>query len=176
MKNTHWDIAEYPLWHGMAQMQQIAEWGGPSKLLVTGDGCWVVDAAGRRYLDARAGICNVNLGYGRRDIADAIHQQALRLPFACSIRFERQASVTLEYARELVAAAPPGMTRVRLTHMGSASVENALLIARRFFANGNEPPTSQDHRSAGQLPWHHLLDDERVWRAGDSRGLRAHGS
>lgn len=139
MVDEPWDLADYPLWHGMAQMSLQTSWGSPSKLLVRGDGCWVEDAGGRRYLDARAGICNVNLGYGRRDIAEAIYRQALELPFACAIRFERLAPMTIEYARALVEAAPRELTRVRLTHMGSASVENALLMARLYFKNLGQP-------------------------------------
>src|SRR6266566_2800766 len=134
-----WNLDEYPLWHGAGPMSLLAQWGSPSKLLVRGDGCWVEDAAGRRYFDARAGICNVALGYSRRDIAEAMYQQALDLPFACAIRYERPALTTVEYAKALVARAPQGLTRVRLTHMGSASVENALLMARLFFKNCGQP-------------------------------------
>ncbi|MGH2828570.1 MAG: aspartate aminotransferase family protein [Actinomycetota bacterium] len=130
-----WELSDYPLWHGAAPMSLTTEFGGPAKVLVAGEGCWVEDAAGRRYLDARAGICNVNLGYGRSDVVKAMYEQASALPFACSIRYERLAKVTLEYARALVDAAPEGLTRVRLTHMGSASVEGALLMTRLFFKN-----------------------------------------
>jgi adenosylmethionine-8-amino-7-oxononanoate aminotransferase len=139
MVDEPWELSDYPLWHGMAPMSTIVTMGSPSKLLVRGDGCWVEDAAGRRYLDARAGICNVNLGYGRRDIAEAIYRQALDMPFGCIIRFERPAPVTIEYARALVEAAPTELTRVRLTHMGSASTENALLMTRLYFKNLGQP-------------------------------------
>ncbi len=134
-----WDLADYPLWHGAAPMSFTAAMGSPSKLLVRGNGVWVEDVAGRRYLDARAGICNVALGYGRREIAEAMYRQALELPFACTIRYERPARVTLEYARELVARAPAGLTRVRLCHMGSAATESALLMSRLFFPNYGRP-------------------------------------
>ncbi len=106
MSDAGWGLDAYPLWHGMAQMRHVAAWSAPDRQLVSGSGCWVEDAGGRRFLDARAGICNVNLGYGRRDIAEAIYQQALTMPFACSIRYEKQTPVTHEYARELVRAAP----------------------------------------------------------------------
>src|SRR5260370_34977321 len=119
------DLKDYPLWHGSAPMSFLAQTGGSSKLLVRGRGVWVEDVGGRRFIDARAGICNVLLGYGRVDIAEAMYQQALQLPFGCVIRYERPASITVEYARALVGHAPEGLTLARLTHTGTASTEAA---------------------------------------------------
>lgn len=134
-----WDLASYPLWHGSMRMSELVTLGGPSKLLVAGEGAWVTDAAGRRLLDARAGISNMTLGYGRGDIVEAMTRQASQLPFACSLRYERLAPVTLDYARALVDVAPEGLTRVRFTHTGSSAIESALLIARLFNRNRGAP-------------------------------------
>ncbi|RJL27231.1 aspartate aminotransferase family protein [Bailinhaonella thermotolerans] len=134
-----WDAATHPLWHGSAHMSYVLGAAGPREMLVRGEGCRVFDRAGRAYLDARSGIANVILGYSRRDIAEAMHRQALELPFVCTMRYERPAPVIVEYAAALAAAAPPPLTRVRFTHTGSSAVESALLMARRFQANSGRP-------------------------------------
>lgn len=137
-----WDLRTYRLWHGQTRMSEHVRLGDPSMVLVASEGSWVIDAAGRKLLDARAGIANMQLGYSRRDIVEAMYQQALRLPYACVIRYERPALATLEYAERLVSAAPVGLSRVRLTHMGSASVENALLMSRLYQRNLGRPAKS----------------------------------
>ncbi len=100
-----------------------------------GDGCWLIDARGRRYLDARSGVGNMALGYSRRDVAEAMYRQALDLPFVCTMRWERAIPIAVDYARALVDATPPGLTRVRFTHTGSSAVESALLMARTYQRN-----------------------------------------
>ncbi|TDV57432.1 aspartate aminotransferase family protein [Actinophytocola oryzae] len=138
-ERTEFDHAAYPLWHGQSKMRQRLDRSDPTHLLVRGDGCWVEDIAGRRYLDARSGACNMALGYSRVDIVDAMAKQAAELPFSCVIRYDQPALTTVRYAAELVAAAPPGLTRVRFTHMGSASVENALHMSRLYHLNAGQP-------------------------------------
>lgn len=57
------------------------ESAGPRRVIVGGEGSTVWDEQGRRYIDAMAGLWCVNVGYGRREIADALRDQALRLPY-----------------------------------------------------------------------------------------------
>jgi adenosylmethionine-8-amino-7-oxononanoate aminotransferase len=129
------DPDTHPFWHGFAPMHFVLREAGPRDMWVRGEGPWLVDARGDRYLDARSGIGNMALGYGREDIASAIHRQALELPFVCTMRWERAVPVAVDYSRALVDAAPPGLTRVRFTHTGSAAVESALLMARNYHRN-----------------------------------------
>ncbi|MEO3754175.1 aminotransferase class III-fold pyridoxal phosphate-dependent enzyme [Streptomyces sp. B6B3] len=138
-RRSEWDHAAYPLWHGQAKMWQRLDRSHPDNVLVRAEGCWVEDLAGRRYLDARSGACNMQLGYSRPDIVAAMVDQARQLPFSCVIRYNQPALATVRYAAELVAAAPPSLTRVRFTHMGSASVENALHMARLYQINVGAP-------------------------------------
>ena len=49
-------------------------------MMVRGSGSTVYDEDGRGYIDAMAGLWCVNVGYGRRELADALHEQALRFP------------------------------------------------------------------------------------------------
>lgn len=138
-ERTEFDHAAYPLWHQQSKMYQRLNRSSPTQLLVRGEGCWVEDLAGRRFLDGRSGACNMQLGYSRGDIVEAMVRQAGELPFSCVIRYDQPALTTVRYAAELVAAAPEGLTRVRFTHMGSASVENALHMSRMYHMNTGHP-------------------------------------
>ncbi|WP_166677708.1 aspartate aminotransferase family protein [Amycolatopsis arida] len=134
-----WNPETHPFWHGSMPMSAVLAEAGPDEVLVGGEGSWLIDAAGRRFLDARAGIANVLLGYSRHDVVEAMHKQALALPFASTFRHERPAEVTLEYAEALVAAAPDPLRRVRFTHTGSSAVEAAIHMARLYHRNHDRP-------------------------------------
>src|SRR5437762_3861184 len=82
--------------------------GHPYVRLVSGQGVFVTDDTGKEYLDAVAGIGVVALGYGLDDLVDALADQARRLPFAQSMRFENDAAERL--AERLASFAPPGLT------------------------------------------------------------------
>ena len=135
MAADQWDPATYPLWHGSAPMRFLLEHAGPDDMWVKGDGSWLIDARGGRYLDGRSGVGNVMLGYSRADIVDAMHRQATELPFVCTMRSERAVPVVVDHARALVDAAPDGLTRARFMHTGSSAVESAILMARSYHRN-----------------------------------------
>lgn len=132
---TTFDPATHPFWHGFAPMGFVLGQAGPDDMWVRGEDSWLVDAKGTRCLDARSGIGNMNLGYSREDIAQAMYRQARDLPFVCTMRWEQAVPVAVDYARALVDAAPEGITRVRFTHTGSAAVESAVLMARGYQRN-----------------------------------------
>jgi adenosylmethionine-8-amino-7-oxononanoate aminotransferase len=132
---ARWDPDTYPLWHGSVPMHFLLDHASPGDMWVEGDGVWLIDASGRRYLDGRSGIGNVMLGYSRSDIVDRMHHQAMQLPFVSTMRYERVTPIVIDYARALVDAAPDGLTRVRFMHTGSSAVESALLMARSYHKN-----------------------------------------
>jgi adenosylmethionine-8-amino-7-oxononanoate aminotransferase len=100
-------------------------------VVVRGEGVWVEDSAGKRYLDAMSGgSMAATLGHGRRDIIAAARDQALRLSYVHNERLTNPARERL--AAELVEVAPPGMTRVRFTTGGAESNEAALQMARSY--------------------------------------------
>lgn len=134
-----WEGELYPLWHTSAPMSWVVNSVVPDDLFVKGEGSWLIDRSGRRFLDARAGSGVMALGYSRRDIADAIYRQALELPFVSTMRYARAAPVVVDYASALAASAPNGLRHVRFTHTGSSAVEDALLLARRYFRNLERP-------------------------------------
>lgn len=134
-----WNPDNYPLWHGSASMSDILAAAGPEEMFVRGEGAWFIDKGGRRFLDARAGIANMMLGYTRHDIVEAMHRQALDLPFVCTMRYERPAPVIVDLAQSLVDTAPENLTRVRFTHTGTSAVEAALLMSRQYNRNLGRP-------------------------------------
>ena len=100
-------------------------------VVVRGEGVWVEDSAGKRYLDAMSGgSMAATLGHGRRDIIAAARDQALQLSYVHNERLTNPARERL--AAELVEVAPAGMTRVRFTTGGAESNEMALQMARSY--------------------------------------------
>ena len=100
-------------------------------VVVRGEGVWVEDSAGKRYLDAMSGgSMAATLGHGRRDIIAAARDQAQRLSYVHNERLTNPARERL--AAELVEVAPAGMTRVRFTTGGAESNEAALQMARSY--------------------------------------------
>jgi adenosylmethionine-8-amino-7-oxononanoate aminotransferase len=100
-------------------------------VVVRGEGVWVDDSSGKRYLDAMSGgSMAATLGHGRRDIIAAARGQALQLSYVHNERLTNPARERL--AAELVEVAPAGMTRVRFTTGGAESNEAALQMARSY--------------------------------------------
>jgi adenosylmethionine-8-amino-7-oxononanoate aminotransferase len=107
-------------------------------VVVRGEGVWIEDAAGRRYLDAMSGgSMAATLGHGRRDIIDAARAQAERLAYVHNERLTNPAQERL--ARELVEVAPEGFSRVRFVASGSDANEMALQLARSYHVERGEP-------------------------------------
>ncbi len=106
-------------------------------LAVRGDGMYVVDAAGKRYLDACGGAAVSCLGHSDRAVVDAIKGQLDRLPYAHTSFFSSEPAEAL--ADELIAAAPAGLSHVYLVSGGSEAVEAALKLARQYFLEVGQP-------------------------------------
>jgi adenosylmethionine-8-amino-7-oxononanoate aminotransferase len=107
-------------------------------VIVSGEGVWVQDADGRRYLDAMSGgSMALTLGHGRRDLIEAAHAQAQKLAFVHNERLTNPAQERL--AKELTAVAPDGFTRVHFVTGGSEANETALRLARSYHVERGEP-------------------------------------
>jgi len=107
-------------------------------VVVGGEGVWVEDSAGRRYLDAMSGgSMAATLGHGRTDIVAAARAQAERLAYVHNERLTNPAQERL--ASELVAVAPDGFTRARFVTSGSDANEMAIQLARSYHVERGEP-------------------------------------
>jgi adenosylmethionine-8-amino-7-oxononanoate aminotransferase len=106
-------------------------------LAVRGDGVYIVDADGKRYLDASGGAAVSSLGHNHPRVIAAIKAQLDSLAFAHTGFFTSEPAETL--ADELIAGAPDGLERVYFVSGGSEAVEAALKIARQYFLERGEP-------------------------------------
>ena len=102
-----------------------------------GEGCYVWDADGNRYLDGLAGLFCTNLGHGRSDLTAAASKQMDRLAFYPNWGMAHPSAV--QAASMIAAAAPGDLDRVFFVSSGSEAVESALKFARCYhLANGEE--------------------------------------
>jgi adenosylmethionine-8-amino-7-oxononanoate aminotransferase len=104
---------------------------------VAGDGPYVIDRDGKRYLDACGGAAVSCLGHSDQDVIAAIHRQSAAMPFAHTAFFTNEPMEAL--ADSMVAGAPDGLDRVYFTSGGSEAVEAALKMARQYFIEIGEP-------------------------------------
>ena len=104
---------------------------------VGGDGCYLIDDAGKRYLDGSGGAAVSCLGHSNARIRQALHDQLDQVAFAHTGFFTSEPAEHL--ADRLVAAAPEGIDRVYLVSGGSEAVEAALKLARQYFMEIGQP-------------------------------------
>jgi adenosylmethionine-8-amino-7-oxononanoate aminotransferase len=116
-------------WHGFADMHTVAS---AEVIMRSAEGVWLEDTAGNRYLDATAALWYCNVGYGRREIADAVGEQLVRLP-AYSSFGAYTSEPTIALAERLAALAPIPNAVVFLGSGGSDAVDTAAKLARRYW-------------------------------------------
>jgi adenosylmethionine-8-amino-7-oxononanoate aminotransferase len=104
---------------------------------VRGEGVYILDEAGRRYLDASGGAAVSCLGHSHGKIVEAIQRQAATLPFAHTGFFTNQPME--ELADVLIADAPAGLDKVYFVSGGSEATEAALKLARQYFLERGQP-------------------------------------
>ncbi|MGG5822717.1 aspartate aminotransferase family protein [Falsiroseomonas sp. HW251] len=106
---------------------------------VAGEGNWIIDAEGRRYLDASGGAAVSCLGHNHPRIVAAVREQLGRLEYIHTSFFTNEPSEAL--AQALVDRAPAGFGQGRVAFLGSGSeaIEAALKLARQYFVERGEP-------------------------------------
>lgn len=107
---------------------------------VGGQGVWLEDAAGKRYIDASGGAAVSCLGHGHPDVLAAMHAQIDQLAYAHTSFFTT--AVAEELAEQLVRTAPSGMSHAYFVSGGSEAVEAALKMARQYFLEIGQPQRS----------------------------------
>jgi adenosylmethionine-8-amino-7-oxononanoate aminotransferase len=121
-------------------------------IIVRGEGCYLEDDRGRRYLDALAGLFAVQIGYSYgEEIGEAAAEQMRELPFYTNWSYAHPRSI--ELAHEVARLAPGDLERVFFCSGGSEAVESAWKLARQY----------------------HTLKGERRWKA-ISRDVAYHGT
>ena len=143
-------LARDHLWMHFTRMGGYASAEVP--IIVRGDGCYLEDANGKRYLDALAGLFSVNIGYGYgEEIGQAALEQMRELPFYTNWSYAHPRAI--ELAAEVASLAPGDLNRVFFVSGGSEAVESAWKLARQYYlARGekqlrslvSEPETRHD--------------------------------
>lgn len=104
---------------------------------VSGDGCYLIDADGKRYFDGSGGAAVSCLGHSNARVVQAIKDQVEQLAFAHTGFFTTEPAE--ELADMLIAEAPGDLDRVYFVSGGSEAVEAAIKLARQFHIENGEP-------------------------------------
>jgi adenosylmethionine-8-amino-7-oxononanoate aminotransferase len=119
------------LWLHFTRMSAYAESEIP--IIVRGDGCYLEDSNGKRYLDALAGLFAVQIGYGfGEEMGEAAAAQMRELPFYTNWSYAHPRAI--ELAAEVASLAPGDLNRVFFCSGGSEAVESAWKLARQYHA------------------------------------------
>ncbi len=123
------------LWMHFTRLSAYADGGVP--VIVRGDGPYVYDQDGRRYLDGLSGLFVVQAGHGRREIAQAAARQAEQLAFFPLWSYAHPTAI--ELAERMAGYAPGDLNRIFFTTGGSEAVESAWKLARQYFKKTGKP-------------------------------------
>jgi adenosylmethionine-8-amino-7-oxononanoate aminotransferase len=128
-------LAKRNLWMHFTRMGSYEDHEVP--VIVRGEGCYVYDERGRRYLDGLSALYCVNVGHGRAELADAAAAQARELGFYTNWSYAHPKAI--ELAARVADLAPGNLNRVFFTSGGSEAVESAWKLAKAYHAERGEP-------------------------------------
>ncbi len=137
-------------------------------IIERGEGVYLYDRDGKRYLDAMAGAGVVAIGHGVTEVVDAIHRQASNVAFAYGGQFTTE--VQMRLAELVVELAPAGLTKAFFVSGGAEATESALKMARQYFVEIGAPErqtvigrwgsfhgnTLGALAASGRVPWQEL--------------------
>jgi adenosylmethionine-8-amino-7-oxononanoate aminotransferase len=127
--------AEQHLWLHFTRMSSAR--GEHLPIIVSGDGCYLTDVDGRRYLDGLAGLFAVQIGYGYgEEVGEAAAAQMRELPFYTNWSYAHPRAI--ELAEEVASLAPGDLNRVFFVSGGSEAVDSAWKLARQYHAQRGE--------------------------------------
>ncbi|MCL8027122.1 aspartate aminotransferase family protein [Nocardioides bruguierae] len=123
------------LWMHFTQHGRYATEDVP--VIVRGEGAYIYDSHGRKYLDGLAGLFVNQLGHGRTELADAAAEQAKQLAFHPLWSYAHPAAI--ELAEKVAGYAPGDLNRVFFTSGGGEAVESAWKLAKNYFKLTGKP-------------------------------------
>jgi adenosylmethionine-8-amino-7-oxononanoate aminotransferase len=129
---TEWD-KKY-IWHPFTQMEEYAD--TTPLIIEEGDGSYLIDVEGNRYIDGVSSLWVLVHGHGKRELIDAIEKQSNMLCHSTLLGLANTPSIIL--ARMLVDIAPRGLSKVFYSDNGSTSVEIALKMAYQYWQQKGE--------------------------------------
>ncbi|WP_104018379.1 aminotransferase [Roseovarius nitratireducens] len=117
--------AEVDKVHHLHPWEDLLNWRQSDRYMVShGEGIYLNDADGRRLIDGPAGMWAVQIGYGRQDMAQAIAEQVMELPYASP--WTTTSSPAASLSEKIASLAPAGLNNVMFTTGGSTAVDTAL--------------------------------------------------
>src|SRR4051794_4999035 len=122
------ELAKKHLWMHFTRMGAYADHDIP--IIVRGEGCYVYDESGKRYLDGLSALFCVNAGHGRAEIGEAAAKQTAELGFYTNWSYAHPRSI--ELAAKIAELAPGKLNRTFFTSGGSESVESAWKLAKSY--------------------------------------------
>ena len=129
------DSALEHLWVYLREPTDMAEKGEPT-VYVSGEGVRVTDSLGNTSIDAMSGLWLKNVGYGRKEIADAAYEQMLKLTY---MPMGTTTEPTIRLAEKVAQITPGDLSRSFFTSGGSEAVETAIKLTRAYFKRVGEP-------------------------------------
>src|ERR1700728_452613 len=129
------ELAKRHLWMHFTRMSAYED--HPVPIITRGEGCYVWDEQGNRYLDGLSALFCVNIGHGRADVVQAGAEQAKELGFFTNWSYAHPPAI--ELAARIASLAPGDLNRVFFTSGGSEAVESALKLARQYHKLTGKP-------------------------------------
>ena len=166
-------LAKDHLWLHFTRMGGYRD--GEIPVIVRGEGCYLEDANGKRYLDALAGLFAVQIGYSYgEEVGEAAAAQLRELPFYTNWSYAHPRAI--ELAAEVASLAPGDLNRIFFVNGGSEAVESAWKLARQYYAARGET----ERTTVAQIPGDRVGDTPQPvggkrWKA-ISRHVAYHGT
>jgi putrescine aminotransferase len=123
--------------HPFTDFGALAKEGG-SRIIVRGEGVHLTDSEGNRIIDGMSGLWCCNVGYGRKELAEAAYRQMMELPFYNTF-FKTAHPPAIQLAARLAELAPAHVNRVFFTGSGSEGNDTILRMVRHYWAVKGQP-------------------------------------
>ena len=112
-----------------------------ARIITRAEGCWLTDSEGHRILDGMAGLWCVDLGYGRKELADVAARQMMELPFYNTF-FQTTHVPAIALSARLAELAPGDLNHVFFAGSGSEANDTNLRMVRTYWAAKGQPDRS----------------------------------
>ncbi|MDE0284864.1 MAG: aspartate aminotransferase family protein [Gammaproteobacteria bacterium] len=137
INTSHWQaIDRAHHLHPFSDTKALAQEG--CRVITRADDIYIWDSDGNRLLDGMAGLWCVNIGYGRKELADAAHRQLLELPYYNNF-FKTSAPSAIELAGLLAQVTAPHLNHVFFTNSGSEANDTMFRLVRRYWDLAGKP-------------------------------------
>ena len=139
--------------HPFTDTKELNEKG--ARIITKGEGVYIYDADGNKYLDGMAGLWCMAIGYGQQSVVDAVAAQMQELPYYNTF-FQTSHPPALKLAERLAKVTPDHISRVFFTGSGSESNDTVVRMVRHYWSTKSQPtrkPLSRAKMPTMALPW-----------------------